>query len=101
MSICSCPWTIPISKPGCWRRWRRCAATPNRFAAPSARTVVDNLKRMARMGVFLERNVHELYPEFPISSGLRSWEEYLPPLAPSLRRLVEAHESRPRAVGAN
>jgi hypothetical protein len=66
-----------------------------------ARTVVENLKRMARMGVFLERNVHELYPEFPISSGVRSWEEYLPPLAPPLRKLVETHESRTQAVGAN
>ena len=66
-----------------------------------ARTVVENLKRMARMGVFLERNIHELYPEFPISSGVRSWEEYLPPLAPPLRKLVETHESRTQAVGAN
>jgi polysaccharide pyruvyl transferase WcaK-like protein len=65
------------------------------------RTVVDNLKRMARMGVFLERNVNELYPEFPISSGLRSWEEYLPPLAPQLRKLVETHEGHTRAVAAN
>jgi polysaccharide pyruvyl transferase WcaK-like protein len=66
-----------------------------------ARTVVSNLKRMARMGVFLERNVHERYPEFPISSGLRSWEEYLPPLAPPLRKLVETHESRAQAIGAD
>jgi polysaccharide pyruvyl transferase WcaK-like protein len=77
----------------------RADAEPIRAAI--GRTVVDNLKRMARMGVFLERNVHELYPEFPISSGLRSWEDYLPPLAPSLRALVEAHESRTQAVGAN
>jgi polysaccharide pyruvyl transferase WcaK-like protein len=69
--------------------------------AAIGRTVVDNLKRMARMGVFLERNVHELYPEFPTSSGLRSWEEYLPPLAPQLRKLVGTHESRIQAVGAN
>ena len=33
------------------------------------RTVVSNLKRMARMGVFLERNVRELYPG--ISDGRR------------------------------
>jgi polysaccharide pyruvyl transferase WcaK-like protein len=65
------------------------------------RTVVDNLKRMARMGVYLERNVHELYPEFPISRGLRSWEEYLPPLSPQLRKLIEAYESHAQAVGAN
>jgi polysaccharide pyruvyl transferase WcaK-like protein len=66
-----------------------------------ARTVVSNLKRMARMGVFLERNVHQRYPEFPISSGLRGWEEYLPPLAPQLRKLVETYESRTQAVGAD
>jgi polysaccharide pyruvyl transferase WcaK-like protein len=65
------------------------------------RTVVDNLKRMARMGVYLQRNVHELYPEFPMSGGLRSWDEYLPPLSPQLRRLIETHESRAQAVGAN
>ena len=66
-----------------------------------AQTVVHNLKRMARMGVFLERNVHERYPEFPISSGLRSWEEYLPPLAPPLLQLIETHESRTQAMGAD
>jgi polysaccharide pyruvyl transferase WcaK-like protein len=65
------------------------------------RTVVENLKRMARMGVFLERNVHELYPEFPISSGLRSWEEYLPPLSPQLCKLVDTYESSTKTVGAN
>ncbi len=45
-------------------------------------TVVSNLKRMARMGVFLEQNVRERYPEFPVAGGVRSWEEYLPPLNP-------------------
>ena len=30
------------------------------------RTVVRNLKRMSRMGVFLEHNVQERYPDFPI-----------------------------------
>ena len=68
--------------------------------AAIGRTVVDNLKRMARMGVFLERNVHELYPEFPISGGVRSWEEYLPPLSPQLCKLIELHEGRTQAVGA-
>jgi polysaccharide pyruvyl transferase WcaK-like protein len=77
----------------------RSEADPIRGAI--GRTVVQNLKRMARMGVFLERNVHELYPEFPISSGVRSWEDYLPPLSPQLRALVDAHESRSQAVGAN
>jgi polysaccharide pyruvyl transferase WcaK-like protein len=69
--------------------------------AAIGRTVVDNLKRMARMGVYLERNVHELYPEFPVAGGLRNWDEYLPPLSPQLRKLIGAHEDRAQAVGVN
>jgi polysaccharide pyruvyl transferase WcaK-like protein len=55
--------------------------------------VVRNLKTMARMGVFLERAVQERYPEFPTRSGVRGWEEYLPPLSPNLGRLLDAYES--------
>ena len=65
------------------------------------RTVVRNLKTMARMGVFLERTVHERYPEFPVQRGLRSWENYLPPLHPGLRQLVELYDSRTQAVAAS
>ena len=64
------------------------------------RTVVHNLKRMARMGVFLERKVHERYPEFPLVGGVRSWEEYLPPLSPGLAQLVERYENQAYTVGA-
>jgi hypothetical protein len=56
------------------------------------RSVVRNLKTMARMGVFLERAVHQRYPEFPVRSGVHSWEEYLPPLTRNLERLVENYE---------
>jgi polysaccharide pyruvyl transferase WcaK-like protein len=76
----------------------RTDAGPIRHAI--GRTVVDNLKRMARMGVFLERNVHERYPEFPIATGLRRWEEYLPPLSPQLQTLIDTHESRTHAASA-
>ena len=55
------------------------------------RTVVRNLKVMARMGVYLEEHVQRRYPEFPVRSGLRGWEEYLPPLSPTLRKLVETY----------
>jgi polysaccharide pyruvyl transferase WcaK-like protein len=65
------------------------------------RTVVRNLKTMARMGVFLERAVHERYPEFPIQAGVRSWEDYLPPLHPGLRRLVDLYDSRAQAMTAD
>lgn len=68
--------------------------------AAIGRTVVDNLKRMARMGAFLEQNVQERYPDFPIRGGVRGWEEYLPPLNPLLVQLVEKYESHAQALAA-
>src|SRR2546425_5648776 len=61
------------------------------------RTVVKNLKAMARMGVYLEQCVQRCYPEFPMRSGVHSWEDYLPPLSPNLRRLVEPYEGATEA----
>jgi len=55
------------------------------------RTVAHNLQLMARMGVYLEEQVARRYPEFPIRSGVLGWEEYLPPLGPTLRVLLEEH----------
>jgi hypothetical protein len=52
------------------------------------------------MGVFLEQNVRERYPEFPVGGGVRSWEEYLPPLNPALVKLLETYESREQAATA-
>jgi len=56
------------------------------------RTVVKNLKVMARMGVYFEEEVQRRYPEFPTRSGELSWEDYLPPLSPTLRSLCEQYE---------
>jgi hypothetical protein len=53
------------------------------------------------MGVFLEQNVRERYPEFPVAGGVRSWEEYLPPLSPRLVKLVENYESRAQVASAS
>ena len=61
------------------------------IAGGIGRTVVRNLKLMARMGVRFEEHVLERYPEFPARRGPLSWEDYLPPLSPGLRQLVEAH----------
>jgi polysaccharide pyruvyl transferase WcaK-like protein len=55
------------------------------------RTVVKNLKTMARMGVFFERHVEQRYPGFPVRTGLLSWEDYLPPLSPHLRKLIDTY----------
>jgi len=60
------------------------------IAGGIGRTVVRNLKLMARMGVRFEEHVLERYPEFPARRGPLSWEDYLPPLSPGLRKLVEA-----------
>jgi len=56
------------------------------------RTVVKNLKAMARMGVYFEQQVQRQYPEFPVRRGVAGWEDYLPPLSPTLRRLVETYD---------
>ena len=65
------------------------------------RCVVRNLKSMARMGMYLERAVQERYPEFPTHSGVRGWEEYLPPLSANLDRLLETYESAAYAAAGN
>jgi len=55
------------------------------------RTVVRNLKVMARMGVHFEEEVQKRYPEFPTRQGQWGWEDYLPPMNAGLRGLVEAY----------
>ena len=64
------------------------------------RTVVRNLKVMARMGTYLEDAVRRTYPEFPLRSGVHSWEDYLPPLSPTLRQLAERYESSAATLAA-
>jgi hypothetical protein len=46
---------------------------------------------MARMGIYLEEQVARRYPEFPVRTGVHGWEEYLPPLSPTQRKLLERH----------
>src|SRR3974390_3053807 len=64
------------------------------------RTVVANLKGMARMGTFLEYELRRVYPEFPLRKGVLSWEDNLPPLNENLRTLVEEYNTTAVAVGA-
>ncbi len=61
------------------------------IAAAIGKTVVRNLKVMARMGVYFEEEVQRRYPDFPTRRGEWSWEDYLPPLGAELRGLVEAY----------
>ena len=67
------------------------ATQGERIADGIARTVVKNLKLMARMGVYFEEEVQRRYPEFPTRQGEWSWEDYLPPMNASLRELVTAY----------
>jgi hypothetical protein len=62
-----------------------------RIADGIAGSVVRNLQLMARMGMYFEEQVQRRYPEFPVRSGVLSWEDYLPPLSPTLQKLVEAY----------
>jgi len=62
-------------------------------AAAIGKTVVRNLKLMARMGVHFEEEVQRRYPDFPTRTGTWSWEDYLPPMHAGLRELVEEFES--------
>jgi polysaccharide pyruvyl transferase WcaK-like protein len=57
------------------------------------RTVVRNLKTMARMGWILESVVRRTFPEFPLRSGVFSWEDYLPPLSNTLLQLAEQYDT--------
>ena len=60
----------------------------DRIADAIGRTVVKNLKVMARMGVYFEEEVQRRYPEFPTRKGQWSWEDYLPPMDAGLHRLI-------------
>jgi polysaccharide pyruvyl transferase WcaK-like protein len=57
------------------------------------RCVVKNLRAMARMGVHFEEEVQRRYPDFPTRKGEYRWEDYLPPLKPALRELLETYDS--------
>lgn len=69
----------------------RLATDGERIADGIARTVVKNLKVMARMGVYFEEEVRRRYPEFPTRVGEWSWDDYLPPMNESLKQLITAY----------
>jgi len=64
---------------------------PEEIRCAMRTTVARNLHLMARMGVYFEERVARRYPEFPVRTGVLGWEEYLPPLGPTLCELLEEH----------
>ncbi|MFZ0733586.1 MAG: polysaccharide pyruvyl transferase family protein [Candidatus Sulfotelmatobacter sp.] len=81
----------PDLEPNLLEALEKLATERERIADGIARTVVKNLKVMARMGVYFEEEVQRRYPEFPTRRGEWSWEDYLPPMNASLRQLVAAY----------
>ena len=79
----------------------RLAAEADAVRDGVGRSVVRNLKTMGRMGVFLERAVHQQYPEFPVRAGVRGWEEYLPQLSPNLGRLLDTYDGATAAAAGD
>jgi polysaccharide pyruvyl transferase WcaK-like protein len=68
------------------------------------RTVVKNLKVMARMGIHFEEEVQRRYPDFTTRKGEWNWEDYLPPMHRGLQELVERFDTsvescRPAVAG--
>jgi len=61
------------------------------IATAIGRTVVRNLKVMARMGVYFEEEVQRRYPEFPTRRGEWNWQDYLPPMSEGLHKLIETY----------
>jgi hypothetical protein len=53
------------------------------------------------MGVLLEDAVRRQYPEFPLRSGVLSWEDYLPPLDENLSQLAERYDASAAVLAAN
>ena len=64
------------------------ARNGEKIADGIGRTVVKNLKLMARMAVYFEEEVQRRYPEFPTRKGQWGWEDYLPPMDTGLHRLI-------------
>jgi polysaccharide pyruvyl transferase WcaK-like protein len=63
-------------------------------------TVVNNLKAMSRMSIFLEDEMRLMYPEFPLRKGVLGWEDNLPPMSETLRKLVEEYDQTPAVLAA-
>lgn len=67
------------------------ATEGEQIAEGTGRSVVRNLKMMARMGVYFEEEVQRRYPDFPIRKGEWDWQDYLPPISNNLKSLIEAY----------
>src|SRR5258707_15476944 len=63
------------------------------IASGLAKTVVRNLKLMARMGVYFEEEVQRRYPEFETRRGGGGWGGYLSPKGGGVVEVAGAYGS--------
>jgi hypothetical protein len=70
---------------------RRLHREAEAISADIARAVPQQLKLMGQMGIDFMDEVVRVYPEFPRRELPRTWEHHLPPLPPSVQRLLERH----------
>jgi polysaccharide pyruvyl transferase WcaK-like protein len=82
----------PQLEPKLLEMLRRLHRERERIGGEIATTVVRNLRVMAQMGVYFLEHLQRQYPEFPVRTGSRSWEAFLPPLSPHLTELVEEYD---------
>ncbi|HKW19085.1 MAG TPA: polysaccharide pyruvyl transferase family protein [Terriglobales bacterium] len=81
----------PDLEPKLIAAFEKLASDGEQIADGIGRTVVKNLKTMARMGTYFEEELRRRYPEFPTRKGEWGWEDYLPPIDRGLRRLIEMY----------
>jgi polysaccharide pyruvyl transferase WcaK-like protein len=63
------------------------------IAAAIGRFIPFQLKLMGEMGIELLREIARIYPEFPRRPVAETWENFLPPLSPTMERILEQFES--------
>lgn len=69
---------------------RRLRREPEAIRERTLRFVPREIRKMGEMGIDFVDEVARVYPEFPRRDVPRRWELFLPPLSPSLARLLEA-----------
>ncbi|HIA03562.1 MAG TPA: hypothetical protein EYN66_16925 [Myxococcales bacterium] len=70
---------------------RRLYRDREQIADEIGRVIPKQLELMGQMGIDFEDEVMRLHPEFPKRDVPRSWENYLPELAPAVTALMEKY----------
>ncbi len=84
-----------VEEPGLGERlvqaMRKAYAERDRLAVETRAFVPGQLRALGQMGIDFEDELARVYPSFPRRNVPRTFEHYLPRLAPELRSLMERH----------